>query len=125
MSIDSSAYFHLKFIEAIKSLSEEKTDFRKACNEWKFVKLTSGNVGRCICTHVISNEYLIKNEITSATAYVGSECINNFMLDNPVLKQAAKIAKSDKKRELDGKIPAVYCKMCKKIIKQKKGNIWL
>lgn len=116
-------HYRIKFIKAIKRASN-KDDFKEACHLWEFDRIVDpGTAGKCICTHDISVDYIIKHKKTKEELTVGCDCIENFFENEKVVGDV-KEATAARKRRLQGKSPAVKCRYCGKTVPRRKRVIF-
>jgi hypothetical protein len=100
-----------KLKQEIFSLSNEKDDWDKACEEWWLIYVSKSESRKCICGHNITMEFWIENEQNDNKAYVGSECIRHFT-GNKQMVNDAESAKKNLERKLAGKSEIGKCSVC-------------
>lgn len=97
------AHYHDTLMREIFALSDDRSSWRAAVNEWRYVSADKC-AGQCICTHSISHQYNIVNVVNGNTAVVGCVCVTNFMADNTALVSGVKAAVRNMNKQ-----PCTHC----------------
>jgi hypothetical protein len=105
--------FSIKFQSCILDNSDEKTNFKKACQEWSQCEYHSTFATHCICGNYITKVYSIQHYSGKDLSPIGSSCIKNIALHNYTMNNSLNIA-IEKQKKIDAQLKITQ-KLAKKI----------